>query len=198
MEVLRCPPIRPSQSGLMPWRPPRSPGQSRFNGRVGRNEAWESGSEEMREVVSGEGRGGNLDYFEDLEDPRIDRCKRHSVLDIITIGICAVICGADTWVHVTMFGRSKEEWFRTFLDLPNGILSHDTTAGRGAGSLATNSPGWTRRNSRSVSLNGAGEWQNCCLERWWPLTGKRYAAPLTATPVSRPCTWSAPGPRPTP
>ena len=72
-----------------------------------------------------EGRG-ILDYFEDLEDPRIDRCKRHSLLDIITIAICAVICGADTWVHVAMFGRSKEEWFRTFLELPNGIPSHDT------------------------------------------------------------------------
>ena len=72
------------------------------------------------------GSRGILDYFEDLEDPRIDRCKRHSLLDIITIAICAVICGADTWVHVAMFGRSKEEWFRTFLELPNGIPSHDT------------------------------------------------------------------------
>ena len=67
-----------------------------------------------------------MDYFEDLEDPRIERSKRHSLLDIITIAICAVICGADTWVYVEMFGKSKEEWFRTFLDLPNGIPSHDT------------------------------------------------------------------------
>ena len=44
----------------------------------------------------------------------------------LTIAICAVICGADTWVHVAMFGKSKEEWFRTFLELPNGIPSHDT------------------------------------------------------------------------
>ena len=71
-------------------------------------------------------RRGILDYFEELEDPRIERCKRHSLLDIITIAICASICGADTWVHVAMFGRSKEEWFRSFLELPNGIPSHDT------------------------------------------------------------------------
>ena len=71
-------------------------------------------------------RRGLLEYFEALEDPRIERSKRHSLLDIITIAICAVICGADTWVHVAMFGRSKEEWFRTFLELPNGIPSHDT------------------------------------------------------------------------
>lgn len=67
-----------------------------------------------------------LDYFADLQDPRIDRCKRHSLLDIITIAICAVICGADSWVQVELFGKSKEEWFRTFLELPNGIPSHDT------------------------------------------------------------------------
>ena len=67
-----------------------------------------------------------VDYFENLEDPRIERSKRHSLLDIITIAICAVICGADSSVHVAMFGKSKEEWFRTFLDLPNGIPSLGT------------------------------------------------------------------------
>ena len=67
-----------------------------------------------------------VDYFENLEDPRIERSKRHALLDIITIAICAVICGADSSVHVAMFGRSKEKCFRTFLDLPNGTPSHDT------------------------------------------------------------------------
>lgn len=67
-----------------------------------------------------------MDYFQDLEDPRIERSKRHQLLDIVSIAICAVICGADSWVYVEMFGRSKEEWFRSFLDLPNGIPSHDT------------------------------------------------------------------------
>ena len=75
----------------------------------------------------GEGRGASvMDRFQDLEDPRIERSKRHGLLDIITIAICAVICGADSWVFVEMFDKSKEEWFRTFLDLPNGIPSHDT------------------------------------------------------------------------
>ena len=67
-----------------------------------------------------------MEYFETLEDPRIDRCKRHQLLDIIAIAICAVICGADSWVYIELFGKSKEEWFRTFLELPNGIPSHDT------------------------------------------------------------------------
>ena len=64
--------------------------------------------------------------FASLEDPRIERSKRHKLLDIIAIAICATICGADSWVFVELFGRSKEEWFRTFLELPGG-QSHLTT-----------------------------------------------------------------------
>ena len=56
----------------------------------------------------------------------MDRTKRHGLPDILGIAICAVICGADGWTQIELFGRSKEKWFRTFLDLPNGIPSHDT------------------------------------------------------------------------
>jgi predicted transposase YbfD/YdcC len=65
-------------------------------------------------------------HFADLPDPRIDRCKRHRLLDVVTIALCAVICGADTWVDVAEFGRSKAAWLHTFLALPHGIPSHDT------------------------------------------------------------------------
>jgi predicted transposase YbfD/YdcC len=65
-------------------------------------------------------------HFAALPDPRIDRCKRHQLLDIVTIAVCGVICGANTWVAVAEFGRSKEAWLRGFLALPNGIPSHDT------------------------------------------------------------------------
>jgi predicted transposase YbfD/YdcC len=64
-------------------------------------------------------------YFSEVEDPRRDN-KRHSLLDIIVIAVCAAICGADTWTDVELFGQSKERWFRTFLELPHGIPSHDT------------------------------------------------------------------------
>ena len=67
-----------------------------------------------------------LAYFGELPDPRIDRCKRHQLIDIIVIGICAVICGADSFVEMEEFGKAKREWFETFLDLENGIPSHDT------------------------------------------------------------------------
>ena len=73
------------------------------------------------------GRGASImDQFRELEDPWIERSKWHQLLDMVAIAICAVICGADSWVYVEMFGKSKEEWFRTFLELPNGIPSHDT------------------------------------------------------------------------
>jgi predicted transposase YbfD/YdcC len=67
-----------------------------------------------------------LMHFADLPDPRVDRTKRHQLIDIIAIALCAVICGADSWVDVELFGRSKEAWLRRFLVLPNGIPSHDT------------------------------------------------------------------------
>jgi predicted transposase YbfD/YdcC len=66
------------------------------------------------------------DYFVDLPDPRTGPAVRHELLDVVTIAVCAVLCGADTWVDVELFGRSKEPWLRTFLALPGGIPSHDT------------------------------------------------------------------------
>jgi predicted transposase YbfD/YdcC len=66
------------------------------------------------------------EYFSDINDPRIERSKRHKLIDIITISICAVICGADTWEDIELFGDSKYQWFKEFLELPYGIPSHDT------------------------------------------------------------------------
>lgn len=65
-------------------------------------------------------------YFAALPDPRVERTKRHQLLDIIAIAVCAVICGADNWVEIAEFGRAKEAWLRQFLGLPNGIPCHDT------------------------------------------------------------------------
>lgn len=68
-----------------------------------------------------------LSHFSTLTDPRKDtHNKRHKLSDILILTILAVICGADTWVEVEAFGKEKEEWLATFLDLPNGIPSHDT------------------------------------------------------------------------
>ncbi|MCA9858107.1 MAG: ISAs1 family transposase [Thermomicrobiales bacterium] len=66
------------------------------------------------------------DCFHDLVDPRIERTKRHQLLDVVTIALCAVLAGAESWVEVAEWGEIKLPWLRTWLKLPNGIPSHDT------------------------------------------------------------------------
>ena len=67
-----------------------------------------------------------VECFADLRDPRINRTRRHSLVDILAITLCAVICGAENWVEVADWGDAKQEWLRTWLELPNGIPTHDT------------------------------------------------------------------------
>jgi predicted transposase YbfD/YdcC len=64
--------------------------------------------------------------FADMTDPRIDRTKRHLLVDIVCLAICAVIAGADGWEDIEEFGKVREAWLRKFLRLPHGIPSHDT------------------------------------------------------------------------
>lgn len=65
-------------------------------------------------------------HFAQLEDPRVERTRLHKLVDILVIAICAVIAGAESWDDIALFGEAKQDWFATFLDLPNGIPSHDT------------------------------------------------------------------------
>lgn len=69
--------------------------------------------------------GGFLRFFQDLPDPRAGN-SIHKLHDLIVIAVLAVICGADGWVQVQMWGHCKARWLATFLDLPGGIPSHDT------------------------------------------------------------------------
>lgn len=69
---------------------------------------------------------GLEEHFGGLTDPRVERTREHRLLDIVLIAVCAVICGADGWVEVEEFGLTKQAWLQTFLELPNGIPSHDT------------------------------------------------------------------------
>ena len=68
------------------------------------------------------------EHFETVEDPRIERSKEHLLIDILTIAILAVICGANGWVGIESYGQAKYQWLKRFLALPNGIPSHDTFA----------------------------------------------------------------------
>lgn len=66
-------------------------------------------------------------HFSELTDPRRDDSRtRHKLIDMVVIAICAVICGADSWVAVESFGHAKFTWLSRLLKLPNGIPSHDT------------------------------------------------------------------------
>lgn len=64
--------------------------------------------------------------FGEIHDPRVQGRCDYPLLEIITIAICAVIAGADTWIEIETFGKSKETWLRQFLPLEHGIPSHDT------------------------------------------------------------------------
>jgi predicted transposase YbfD/YdcC len=66
------------------------------------------------------------DYFETLTDPRDTRKIRHLLTDIIGLSLIAVVSGCDSYDDIEIFGESKEEWLRNYLQLPNGIPSHDT------------------------------------------------------------------------
>lgn len=65
-------------------------------------------------------------HFETIDDPRAAYRIQHQLVDMVMIAICAIICGADSWVEIEQYGLSKASWLSTFLELPNGIPSHDT------------------------------------------------------------------------
>jgi predicted transposase YbfD/YdcC len=67
-----------------------------------------------------------MEYFASVEDPRIERSRLHPLSSVLVLSLCAVVCGADSFAAIEFFGNAREQWFRTFLDLPNGIPSHDT------------------------------------------------------------------------
>ena len=66
------------------------------------------------------------EHFASLDDPRVERTKLDPLMNILVIALCGVISGADSWVDIELFGESKRPWSAKFLDLANGIPSHDT------------------------------------------------------------------------
>src|SRR6266478_8930817 len=67
-----------------------------------------------------------IEHFKNLPDPRVDRTKDHDLIDVLVIAICTLLCAGETFNDMEDFGRAKEDWFKTFLSLRNGIPSHDT------------------------------------------------------------------------
>ena len=64
--------------------------------------------------------------LERIADPRVERSKRHKLVDIVVIALCGFLAGCEGWVDVVLFGLSRRKWFEQFLELPHGIPSHDT------------------------------------------------------------------------
>lgn len=67
-----------------------------------------------------------VEHFKELKDPRIDRRKEHELIDVLVIAVCCLLCAGETFNDMEEFGKAKEEWFKGFLKLRNGIPSHDT------------------------------------------------------------------------
>src|SRR6266851_860032 len=67
-----------------------------------------------------------LSCLESVSDPRVNRSRRHKLVDILVIALCGFLAGCEGWVDVEWFGISKRKWLEKFLELPNGIPSHDT------------------------------------------------------------------------
>ncbi len=65
-------------------------------------------------------------YFNAIEDPRCSGKVEHRLIDVLIIAVSSVIACAESWDDIALYGRSKLAWLRTFLELPNGIPSHDT------------------------------------------------------------------------
>ena len=69
-----------------------------------------------------------VEHFSKLEDPRVERNKKHELIDVIVLCVCAVISGAEGWSDIEEFGRAKLDWLRRYVPLANGVPVDDTIA----------------------------------------------------------------------
>jgi len=68
------------------------------------------------------------DHFQDLDDPRVERTRKHPLINILFIAVCGVLSGANSFAGIQEFGCDRRQWFARYLDLSNGIPSDDTFA----------------------------------------------------------------------
>ena len=90
-------------------------------------------------------------FFESVPDFRINRRKKHHLVDILVIALCAIVSGADDFEEIETYGKRKEAFLRDFLELPHGIPSHDTARlphSTGCSSI------WTKKPLVSVCIVG--------------------------------------------
>ena len=124
-------------------------------------------------------------HFEGLADPRRGNAKAHIFLEILIIAILAVICGADGWSDVELFGKNKKAWLKTFLKLPKGIPSHDTF-GRVFAKIKPEE--FQKRFMEWVQAV-----ETLTAGQVIAVDGKKLHVPTIMQPEKRRFTWSAPG-----
>jgi hypothetical protein len=126
-----------------------------------------------------------LEYFGDLPEVRIDRSKKHELIDIITIAILATICGAEHFTEMETFGKAKKTWLKTFLKLENGIPSHDT--------IAEFLPESNRRSFKNASSDGFNPCKQRSTAKSLGLTERQPVVLTIKNPESGLSIWSVPG-----
>lgn len=110
-----------------------------------------------------------LKCLKQLPDPRFHRTQEHRLIDILVIGVCTLLCGGEGFNDMEDFGEAKKDWLKTFLELPNGIPSHDTFNRV----FATLNPA----RSWNVSCNGL---KGCAwprIRRSWPWMARPCVGP---------------------
>ena len=68
------------------------------------------------------------DHFQDLQDPRVERTRKHPLINVLFIAVCGVLSGANSFASIHEFALDRRHWFARYLDLSNGIPSDDTLA----------------------------------------------------------------------
>ena len=112
------------------------------------------------------------DHFQDLQDPRVERTRKHPLINIVFIAVCGVLSGANSFAAIHEFGCDRRTWFARYLDLTNGIPSDDTFGARPG-------PPRSRRRSRSASWAGSRPCRRSPRTASSPSTARRSAAPTT-------------------
>ena len=126
-----------------------------------------------------------LRLFRDIPDHRMQGKVFHKLHDILVIAVCAILAGLEQYTQMEDYAKANFDWFNSFLDLDNGIPSHDTFGNV----FASLSPDAFEKPFKSGSMPCAVQPLRANM---WPLMVKHCAEALTKRPKNRRCIWSMP------